>query len=112
MPIKNAFEMLIKIFHGKGTKLVKDASDFHAIISVGVVSILGGHQQPIRLLTVLVQFGRIVMAITQDEPHFGGTFAQQSRSRLTRHAIVAGVSMAAMGNQTAAATETTCSFQP
>ena len=73
MPIKNAFEMLIKIFYGKGTELVKDASDFHAIISVGVVSIPGGQQQPICLLTVLVQFGRIVMAITQDERTSEGT---------------------------------------
>ena len=86
MSIKDAFEMLIKIFHRNGTELVKDTSDFHSVIGVGVASILGGHEQTVSLLTFLTQFRRVV--------------------------ILAGVRMAATGNQIAATTETTCSFQP
>src|SRR5437667_3090516 len=55
MPIKDAFEMFMKIFHREGTEFVKDASDFHTIIRVGIVSILGRHQQTIRHTTVLMQ---------------------------------------------------------
>jgi hypothetical protein len=83
MPIKDAFEVFIKIFHRDGTEFVKEASDFHAIIGVGIASILCGHQQPIRLVTVLVQVRGVVMEISQDETYIGGNFAQQSRSRLT-----------------------------
>src|SRR5258708_31109517 len=77
MHIKDAFEMLIKIFHGDGTELVKEASDFHAILGMGVASILGGHEKPVRLVTVFVQFRGVVMAIPQHETDFGGDFAQQ-----------------------------------
>ncbi len=81
MPIKDAFALLIKIFHRHGAELVKDVSDFHASIGLGVASIAGSRQQPIRMLTVLVQFRRIVMKITQDKTHVCGNFAQQNRSR-------------------------------
>ena len=64
-----------------------------------------------RLVTVLVQVRGVVMEISQDETDIGRNFAQEIGSRLTRHATLAGVSTAAMGNQTAATTETTCSFQ-
>jgi len=111
MPIKDAFEVFIKIFHRDGTEFVKEASDFHAIIGVGIASILRGHQRPIRLVTVLVQVRGVVMEISQDETDIGRNFAQEIGSRLTRHATLAGVSTAAMGNQTAATTETACSFQ-
>jgi hypothetical protein len=33
MPIKDTFEMLIKIFHRDRTQLMEDAPDLHAIIS-------------------------------------------------------------------------------
>src|SRR6266852_4294741 len=82
MPIKDAFEMFVKIFHRKGTQFVKDASHLDSIIGVGVASIRGGHQEPISLLAVLVQVRRVVMAITQNEADFGGNFAEQSGSRL------------------------------
>ena len=83
MSIKDAFEMLIKIFHRKGTELVKDAPHFDPVVSVRIASILGRHQQAIRLITVLVQFRGVVMAIPQHEAHLCGNFAQQRRSRLT-----------------------------
>src|SRR5258706_10539838 len=83
MPIKDAFEMLIKIFDGKGTEFVKDPADFHAIISMRVPSILGGDQHPVIALAERMQVGRVVMAIPQHETDFGGHFAQQFRSRLT-----------------------------
>jgi hypothetical protein len=41
MPIKDAFEMLMKIIHRDGTQFVKDPSDFHTIIGMGVASIPG-----------------------------------------------------------------------
>ena len=44
---------------------MKDASDFDPVVGVGIVSILGGYQQPIRLVTVLVQVRRVVMPISQ-----------------------------------------------
>jgi hypothetical protein len=53
MSVKDAFERFVKIFHGNGAQLVKDSSDFHSIISVGIASILGRNLQPISLLTVL-----------------------------------------------------------
>lgn len=53
------------MFHRDGTELMKDTSDSHPIIGVGAASILGGHQQTVSSLTVLTQFRRVVMAITQ-----------------------------------------------
>ena len=81
MSIKDAEDQLIKIFHRNGAQLVKDASDFHPIIGVGIASILGRHQHTIGLRTGLAQFWGVGMAITQDETDFSGDFAQQSRSR-------------------------------
>src|SRR6266852_82402 len=83
MPIKDALEMLIKIFHGNGTQLMKDAPCFDSIVGVRIASIARGHQQPVGLLTVLMEFGRVVMAISQDKTDFGGNFSQQSGSRFT-----------------------------
>src|SRR5260370_30361766 len=83
MAIKGAFEMLIKIFHRNGTELVKDTSDFHSVIGVGVASILGGHEQTVSLLTVLTQFRRVVTKISQDKPNVCENFSQQLRRRLT-----------------------------
>jgi len=83
MPIKDAFEMLIEILHGNRTKLMEDPSYFDTVVGVGIASILGGHEHPISLLTVLMQFRRVVMAITQDETPFGRDFSQQFRSRFT-----------------------------
>jgi len=82
MPIKDALEMLIKIFDGTRTQFVKDPADFHAIISMRVASIFGGDQHPVIALAERMQVGRVVMAIPQHETHFGRHFAQQSRSRL------------------------------
>src|SRR5260370_32649653 len=83
MPIKDAFEMLIEILHGNRTKLMEDPSYFDTVVGVGIASILGGHEHPISLLTDLMQFRRVVMAITQDETHFDRDFSQQFRSRFT-----------------------------
>src|SRR5258708_8826269 len=77
MHIKDAFEMLRKIFNGGGVELVKEESDFHGICGMGLASILGGHEKPVRLVTVFVQFRGVVMAIPQHETDFGGDFAQQ-----------------------------------
>ncbi len=55
MPIKDTFDMLVKIFHCDGTQFVKNLADFQASIDMRVSSILGGHQQPIGLLGGLVQ---------------------------------------------------------
>ena len=64
MPIKNAFKVLIEIFHGDGTKLVEDAPNLDPIISVRVVPILGGYQQTVILLTEGAQLRSVVMEIT------------------------------------------------
>jgi hypothetical protein len=82
MPVKDPFEMLVKIFHRNGTQFVKDPANLHAIIGVRILSIPGGHQQPIGLGTVLVQIRRVVMAISQNEADFSRNLAQQSGSRL------------------------------
>ena len=82
MSIKDAFEVLIKIFHGDRAELVKDAPHCDPIVDVRVASILGHHQQPVRLLAIFAQIRRVVMAIAQDEADFGRNFAQQSGSRL------------------------------
>ena len=112
MPIKDPLEMLVKIFHGNGTQLMEDASHFDPIVGVRIAPILGGHQQAVSLCAVLMQFGGIVMAITESTNR---TSAGTSRNRSgagSLSATLAGVSSAATGNQTAATTETTCSFQP
>ena len=75
MSIEDAFEVFIKIFHGNGAQLVKDAPDLDPIISVGIASIRGGHEQTVSLLTVLTQVRRVVMAIPQDKTDVGGHFA-------------------------------------
>jgi hypothetical protein len=75
MPIKDALERLMKIFHRDGPKCVKDPSHFDAIIGVGVTAIPGRHQQTVITLTELMEFRRVVMAITQDEADFGRNFA-------------------------------------
>ena len=77
MPIKDAFEMLIKIFHRKGTELVKDASDFYPIIGMGIAPIAGGHEKTIILFTRAAQIRNIVMAVTQHEANTCGNFPQQ-----------------------------------
>ena len=76
MPIKDAFEMLIKIFYRNGTELMEDAPHFNSVVGVRIASILGRHEKPIRLVTVLAQFGGIVMAITQHEKE--GALQEQS----------------------------------
>src|SRR5258708_4330794 len=82
MSIEDAEDQLMKIFHRNGTELVKDAPHFDPVVSVRIASIPGRHQQAIRLITVLVQFRGVVVAIPQHEAHLCGNFAQQSRSRL------------------------------
>ncbi len=81
MPIKDALEMLMKIFDGTRTQFVKDATDFHPVIGMGVTSILGGDQYPVIALAEFMQTRRVVMAIPQHETDFGGHFAQQSRGQ-------------------------------
>ncbi len=76
MPIKDALEMLIKIYHSKGTQLMEDASHLDSIVGMRVASILGRHQQAVRLVTVLVEFRGVVMAIPQHETDFYGNFSQ------------------------------------
>ena len=55
MPIKDALEMFMNIFHGNGTPFMKDASHFDPKVGVRIASILGRHEQAIRLVTGLVQ---------------------------------------------------------
>ncbi len=43
MPIKDAFEMFVKIFHRYGMQFMKDPSDFYTIISMRVAFIPAGH---------------------------------------------------------------------
>src|SRR5258708_33889996 len=83
MPIKDAEDQLIKIFHGTGTQLMEDASHFDPIVGVRITPILGRNLQAIRVLTGRVQFRRVVMAITQDEADLGGHFTQQVRCWVT-----------------------------
>src|SRR5258708_12255496 len=77
MPLKNAFEMFIKIFNSQRPQLVKDASHLDPIIGVRIATILGSDQEPITLLTGCSQFRSIVMAITQHEANFSGYLPQQ-----------------------------------
>ena len=51
MPIEDAFEMLFKILYHPGTQFVEDASDFHSLISMGIVSIFGSNERPVILFT-------------------------------------------------------------
>jgi hypothetical protein len=83
MPIKDAFEIFMKIFHRDGTQFMKEASDLDPRVGVGIPTILGRHEEPICLVTVLVQSRGVVMTIPKHEADFGGHFAQQSRGRLT-----------------------------
>ena len=83
MPIKDAFEVFIQNFHRDRTEFVKDPSDLHPLIGVRIASIVRGHQQPVSLLTMCAQVGRVVMEITQDETDYCGNFSQQLRCRLT-----------------------------
>ena len=50
MPIKDAEDQRMKIFHRTGTQLMEDASHFHAIIGVRRASILGRNLQAVRCL--------------------------------------------------------------
>src|SRR5258708_25845089 len=77
MPIKDAIEMLVKIFNSQGTQFVKDAADIHAIIGMGVICIFGGDQHTVITLAERIQVRRVVMAIPQDETDFGKNLAQQ-----------------------------------
>ena len=81
MPIKDAFEMFVKIFHRDGTQFVKDTSHLDPSIGVGVASVPGGHEQPISLLAERVQVGGVVMAVPQHEVDVDGNFAKPSGSR-------------------------------
>jgi hypothetical protein len=54
---------------------VEDASNLNAIIGMRIASILAGHKQTVILLTDLLQIGRVVMAVAQDEAHFGRNLA-------------------------------------
>ena len=44
MPIKNAFEVLIKIFKSDGSQFVKGVADFDAIIDMRITPIPGGYE--------------------------------------------------------------------
>ena len=79
MPIKNAFEMLIKIFKSDGTQLVKSPSDFDTIIRMGIASVLGRNQQAMVLPAQVAEFLSVVVTISQDETDLTWQFAQQRR---------------------------------
>ena len=111
MPIKDAFEMFVKIFDGPRTQLVKDTPHLDALVGMGAASIVGGDQQAVGLLADLAQIRGVVMAIAQHETHLGGDFSQQGRRRLTAGDIGRS-EQSSKGNHTSATTETTCSFQP
>ena len=83
MSVKDALEVFIKIFHGDGTELMKDASHLDAIIPMRIASIFGRYQQTVISLTEHMEFRGVVMAISQHEADFGGNFAQQIGGRLT-----------------------------
>jgi hypothetical protein len=74
MPIKDALEMLMKMFHSTGTELMEDASHFDSIVGVRIAPIRGRNLQAICLLTVLVQFRGVAMPIPQHETNFGRDF--------------------------------------
>jgi hypothetical protein len=60
MLIKKAIEMFIKIYHGDGTELVKDAPKLDSIIGLGLTSILGRHQRTTISRTALMEIRSIV----------------------------------------------------
>ena len=65
---------------------MEDASHLDSSVSMRIASILSRHQQAVRLVTVLVEFRSVVMAIPQYETDFCGNFSQESRGRVTvRH---------------------------
>ena len=70
MPIKDALKMLLKIFHGNGTELMKDAPHFDSIVGVRIPPIVASNQEPVGLLTGLPgQNGlRRVLRATAREP--------------------------------------------
>jgi hypothetical protein len=79
--IKNALEMLIKIFNRHGSKLVKDAAHLDAIISMRGASVFGSHQDSSILRAERLQFGAGVMPVAKHEANFRVKFAHQRRSR-------------------------------
>ena len=83
MAIKDAFEVLVKIFPGDGTQLMEDASHLNTIIRVGIASIPGRQEQTIGQCTVLAQFRCVIVTIAQDEADFGRNFAQEHMRRFT-----------------------------
>ena len=50
MPIKDAFEMFVKIFNRERPELVEDTPHLDAIVGVRVASILSSDQQEVGLL--------------------------------------------------------------
>ncbi len=47
MSIKDAFEVLIEIFHGDRAQFMEDAPDLHSSIGMRVAPIARGDEQPI-----------------------------------------------------------------
>jgi hypothetical protein len=53
--IKDAFEVFMKMFHGTGTQLMKAASHFDPVISMGIASISGRNVQTVISLTEFME---------------------------------------------------------
>ena len=77
IPIKDAFEVFVKILIGDQSQLVEDALDLLPLISVRIVSILAGHQETIGPFTQVKQVWDIVMEVARHKADLGGNFAQQ-----------------------------------
>jgi hypothetical protein len=104
MSIEDTFEMLMKIFHCDRWELVKDTSDFHAIIYVRVVSILGGKQWPIGLHSSCRSGVSQWRSPSTRRISMGTSLNKAGEGSIS--VILAGVRSAATDNQAAATTET------
>jgi hypothetical protein len=63
MPVKDAFEVFMKIFHCDRTQLMEEVPDLYPIIGVGLTSRASSHQETILLLTLEAQFGHLGMDV-------------------------------------------------
>jgi hypothetical protein len=61
MPIDNVFAVFVEILDGHRPQLVESASNLHAIISIGIASILRPHEEAVGLLIHPEEIGGVVM---------------------------------------------------
>lgn len=77
--VKDTFELLVKVFDGMGTELVKDSAHGCAWVAVRIGTFAGGNDGLVGGSTGNMQGRIVVVLVVQEITSFGGQFREQTQ---------------------------------